>query len=178
MGRKLLIAAALATAASGLMASPAGAVDTLTPRNLDFGDQAVGSTSAPRTIELRISCALTQPVGPGGSPVCIGFGQADDPQVTGPFTMSADCAFPFASFAIGTTSLCNLQLRFQPTALGPQTGTFEFTRNFAIPETAELSGTGVPAPPPVVQPPAGTKKKKCKKGKKAKRKCKKKGKRS
>ena len=107
--------------------SPAGAV-SLTPATVDFGQVAVGSTSAPLQVEAANSSASPVPV--------------NSIAVTPPFSL--------VSNACGTVSLtanadCQLQVAFSPTQAGPVTGLLTLTDGAGV-QTVELSGNGAAAP--------------------------------
>jgi hypothetical protein len=106
----------------------AGGTVTLSPNIISFGQEAVGSTSAPLQIAAGNSGTAAIPI----------TGLA----VTGPFAIAGD--------ACGTVSLapesdCQIQVSFKPAQPGPATGTLTLTDGAGT-QTVDLNGTGLSAP--------------------------------
>lgn len=122
--------------------SPSTPVATLNPSNgsvLAFGTQAenVESNSKPVTLTNTGTAALTV------TSISITAGNAN-------FTANNNCP---ASLPVGTTasSTCTINVLFDPTALGPLTGTLTVKTNDPTnpTQTISLTGTGVPSGPAV-----------------------------
>jgi Ca2+-binding RTX toxin-like protein len=107
-------------------APAAQAVITL-PATTDFGLRRVGTV---RTQSVRLANT-------GNAPLTIGTFTT-----TGAFTVTrGNCPAAPATLAAGRS--CNLSVSFQPTAVGPATGTLTVTGNAAnSPRTVALTGTG------------------------------------
>jgi uncharacterized repeat protein (TIGR03803 family) len=100
---------------------------TLTPPSVNFSNQALNQTSAPKGVGLKNS---------GTSLLVVG-----GVTITGSgFAISADTCSG-ATLRIG--KLCKVSITFTPTVPGKVTGTLAFTDNASnSPQTAPLSGTG------------------------------------
>jgi FG-GAP-like repeat/Abnormal spindle-like microcephaly-assoc'd, ASPM-SPD-2-Hydin/FG-GAP repeat len=97
---------------------------TLTPSTLTFATQLVGTPSAEQT------AALTNT---GDQAVSI-----SGISITGPFSETNNC-----SSSLGILASCQIQVEFQPTAIGPVTGTLSISDDAASsPQKAGLQGTG------------------------------------
>lgn len=99
---------------------------TATPAaGLTFGNQAVGTTSAPQQVLVTNT---------GGIPLQIGA-----VTVTGDFTEGGTCS----EESIAPGNACILEVRFAPTVTGPQSGTLTIPGNLPDGQiTVPLSGTG------------------------------------
>ena len=157
-----LIAAA-ACAALLVPASPASADRFLTPASHDFGQHAMGATSAPKDFTLRVTCIMDML----GN--CTGAFDPTYPNVsvTGDYSETNTCPKPtdLIPFMPGDTlggNSCTITVRFTPTGTGVRSGVLS-----AGNRTSALTGRGPDPPPPPPAPTTTTKKKK---------KCKKKGK--
>jgi len=154
--------------------SAAGANQSLTPFNRNFGDVKVGATSSPFVFRLTALCDddpaayfyQCQNVG-GDPPLPVSI------SVSNGFTQTNDCPPTLSRAGIGTepvTSVCTITVRFAPSAERSIDGLLR-TGTTAENPFAAISGTGV-------VPGASAKKKKCKKKKQGaaakKRKCKRK----
>lgn len=103
---------------------------TVSPTSLAFGNQATGTTSAPKKVTLT-STGTTNLAFSG-----INFTGAD----AGDFAQTDNCP---SSMAPGTK--CTINVTFTPAALGPRAATLNVNDNAASsPQTVALSGTGVP----------------------------------
>ena len=105
---------------------------SLTPSSVTFQDQVVGTTSAPQALTLTNN---------GGAPLAITSitVSGDFQRLTGAI---GDC-----TNALAQGSSCTIRVTFTPTALGTRNGTVTVTDNAAnSPQTASLSGNGVPPP--------------------------------
>lgn len=137
---------AITTCVTGLLlvmtTGPAGAA-TLAPGSADFGNQAVGTVSAPKAFTLSL----------GSDPLF-------SPGITinGPFRQTNNCP---ALLAPLVASSCTINVTFAPTAAGAQNGTLSSTSVLVGAPTAALTGTGTGS--------AATAAKQCKKGKKKKK---------
>jgi len=144
--------AVLTAAALAIVPASASAV-TLTPSSADYGNQAVGTTSAPKTFTIALEAG--------------DFAFLTDVSVSGNFAQTNDCGL-LISF---TDSACTINVTFTPSALGPRQGVLKGDAMMFGGLTATLQGTGVPAPVPPAAPAtaqAATPIKKCKR-KKAKK---------
>jgi len=111
-------------------------VAALTPLELSFAPQAVGTASPPQTVHLDNE---------GGTALHI-FAIA----ASGDFSVSSDCP---AVIANGTTG-CELQVVFRPGATGSRLGSVMVSDDSPqppSPQTVALSGTGSPASAPALQ---------------------------
>ena len=176
--RMSLCAAAIAGA---LIVVPSAAASTTdSPTNLNFGSQQVGSTSAPQTVAVTVTCttSISFP-----TDLCIVPGIfIPPPNLTGnagDFPQTNTCGAGITNSTLSPL-VCAFTVRFKPTNAGPRTAT--------LVTGTELLGT---APAPVTLNGAGlsnpgsggtgstTGKKKCKKkprstAQTAKKRCKKK----
>ena len=110
-----------------------GALALLSAATLNWGDQALGSSSPPQTLTLQ---------NPGNIPLALG-----SLAVSGPFTLTNGCG---SSLAAGAQ--CALQVQFAPLAPGPATGALALADNApGSPHVVALAGTGLG---PVAQPAA------------------------
>ncbi|MCX7061836.1 MAG: choice-of-anchor D domain-containing protein [Gammaproteobacteria bacterium] len=94
------------------------------PSSLAFGNQAVGSTSAARTLTLTNS---------GTDPLTISFIGA-----SGDFTASPNCPTVLAASAS-----CSIAVQFRPSLQGPRSGAVSILSNAPTsPNSVQLTGTG------------------------------------
>jgi hypothetical protein len=117
---------------TGIGNSPA--TDTLTPSNLTFGQQLVGTTSAVQQVTLSNA---------GDVPLTLIAASV----TSGDFTAANACGTSLAAH-----SSCAINVAFVPTATGVRTGTLQVTDQFRT-QTVALAGTGV-APAGVSLSPA------------------------
>jgi hypothetical protein len=168
--------AGLAAVAAGLLAlSPAlaAANSDVAPTTLTFGgSQPVGTTSAPQTATVTVSCTTSF------MSVCIVPGTfVTMASTTGDFAQTNTCGNGLSS-----PNSCVFTVTFKPTAPGLRTGTLAtgFDATGSSPSSVTLTGAGVPAPSTGGSGGSGTTgaKKKCKKkhksGAQIAKKCKKK----
>ena len=101
------------------------AAANVSPNSLSFSGQNVGTSSAPQTVTLTNPGSVALSV----SNVAISSG----------WTQGNDC-LP----SVAANFSCTVEISFQPTALGPQTGSLTVT-DYAgnSPQTVNLSGTGL-----------------------------------
>lgn len=101
---------------------------TLSPSPLNFGSQAVGSTSSPSQVTLTNI----------GSNTITGI----TPSVTGDFLVSSnDCPTPAHTLAAHAS--CTILVEFKPTASGARTGTLSVaSSDYFSPASIALNGTG------------------------------------
>jgi hypothetical protein len=119
---------------TGLPPTP---VATLSPTSLTFGNQIVGTTSAPQTLTLTNS-------GTGSL-------QVASIAASGDFGQTNNCP---SSLGIGSS--CIINVTFTPSAAGSRSGAVSVTDNAAgSPHTATLAGTGVP-PLQILRPTTAT----------------------
>jgi hypothetical protein len=124
-GRRGVLLFATATVAVLGTAGTAGAA-TITETDLDFGNQNLGTISAPQVLNVAPGqICLGPPIGCFPSP----FDTVDGIGVTGPFAQTNTCIL-FAP--------CTITITHVPTAAGPSVGTLT-----ADSDTVNLRGTGV-----------------------------------
>ncbi len=108
-----------------LTVTPAPEV-TLSPASLNFGNEAINTTSAAKTVTLKNTGAATLNI--SGIAASANFGVS-----------STTCG---ATLTVGKT--CKVSVTFTPTQLGVVTGTISFTDDaLNSPQTVSLSGTGI-----------------------------------
>jgi hypothetical protein len=141
MRRKILLAG-LAAVVAGVLALPPGAsADTSAgPTNLTFpGNQTVGTTSAPRTVFVQVTCTL-EVIGCNIQGV-----YQRSPVITGDFAQTNTCPFTLTS-----PGSCTFSVTFTPTAIGVRTGTLDVGSDISLggaqPNNVSLTGSGVAAP--------------------------------
>jgi hypothetical protein len=102
---------------------------SISPSSYTFGNQVIGTTSAPQTATLTN-------VGAAGLMVT-------DVVASGDFAETNTCV---ASSPIAANGTCSVSVTFTPTATGTRTGSLAITDNATIrPQTVTLTGTGVGA---------------------------------
>jgi hypothetical protein len=107
---------------------PTATTVTLTPASLNFGDQAVDTSSAAKTVTLKNTGTATLDI--SGIALTVGTN----------FTISSKTCG--STLAVNKT--CKVSVTFTPTALGALSDTLSFTDNASgSPQTVSLSGTGV-----------------------------------
>ncbi len=110
-------------AAAWRPAVPAPAV-TLSPGNLTFNSQVVGSTSAPLTVSLTNTSSADLTI--------------SDIAASGDFTQTNNCGS-----SVATGASCTISVSFTPTALGPRSGAVTIMDSVdGSPHGIYLSGTG------------------------------------
>jgi Big-like domain-containing protein/ASPM-SPD-2-Hydin domain-containing protein/beta-propeller repeat-containing protein len=108
---------------------------TLTPASINFGSQAVGTTSAAQLGTVTNS---------GGAPLTL-----SNVTLTGPFTMTPTTC----GATVAANSSCTYTFKFAPTVAGPASGTLTAATNAAGGSLAVgLNGTGVTGAVPQAQP--------------------------
>ena len=101
-----------------------GAVLTTTPTSVSFGNQAINTTSATRTVQLRNT---------GDSLLAI-----SSIATSGEFARTGNCV------TLVPQQTCLVSVSFSPTSIGPKTGTLTITDNApGSPHVVPLSGVGV-----------------------------------
>jgi hypothetical protein len=175
---RMALPAVLAVAALGVVAPTAGANSSVAPTSITFAsNQTVGTTSAPQTTTVTVSCSFE-----------IGFCLIPGSFVTGPVIAGDSGDFAQTNTCgTGVTSpgSCTFSVTFHPTATGVRTGTLTTGVDVtgSSPSDVSLTGSGVAAPAPTPATPTTTatgqraaalKKCKKKKSKQARKKCKKK----
>jgi hypothetical protein len=111
-----------------LMAALQGPAVTLSPSNLSFGNQPVGTASAPQTVTLTNS---------GGATLAISSISVTGTN-SGDFSQTNTCG---SSVAIGAS--CAISVTFSPTAAGSRSAMVTITDNAGgSPQTVPLTGTG------------------------------------
>ncbi|HEX2119631.1 MAG TPA: choice-of-anchor D domain-containing protein [Acidimicrobiales bacterium] len=140
-------AGALATAlvvTAGLVPATAGAQATITPALIDFGAQALGTTSPPRLIEL---------VNRGAQPFFVNRSELNSGPDNADFVATKDGC---TGATLGPGETCSVELAFRPTTAGPTSQTFGFDVSGAEYETLgervavmTVNGTGTGTTPPV-----------------------------
>jgi hypothetical protein len=123
---------------SGGAAGAQGSVASLSPGNLTFAGQNVGTTSVAQTVTLTNKATATAPL------------SITSIAASGDFAQTNNCP---SSLAVGAS--CTINVTFTPTAAGTRTGTLTVNDNAAgSPHTVSLSGTGVAPAPAVSLSPA------------------------
>jgi hypothetical protein len=113
-------------------------VAALSRNAIEFGNQVVGTTSAPVAVTLS---------DPGSAPLAL-----LDNVISGPFTKSDTCIAP-TKLPVG--GQCTINVRFAPTAQGSATGSLTlFSILRTSPQIVALSGTGMPPGPLVLLSPS------------------------
>ncbi|HLX84070.1 MAG TPA: choice-of-anchor D domain-containing protein [Terriglobales bacterium] len=105
---------------------PSVSTVSISPTSLSFGNVAINSTSAAKTVTLKNSGSTTLDIS----------------------SITASTHFAVSSNTCGATlasgKTCKISVTFTPTQLGPLTGTLSFTDNAAgSPQTVPLSGAGI-----------------------------------
>jgi YVTN family beta-propeller protein len=114
-------------AAYAFMVIPATTV-TLTPASLAFGNQAIDSTSAAKSVTLKNTGTATLSIG------SIAITSGSD------FTISANTC----GATLAADKTCKVSVDFAPTQLGAATSTLSFTDDASgSPQTVPLTGTGI-----------------------------------
>jgi len=117
-------ATATATASATPTATPTPAALSISPRNLKFGAQRLGTTSSAKT--LKVTNASSVPA------------QITGMSVAGDFAQTNTCAASLAAHAT-----CTISVTFKPTATGKRTGNIPLHDNAAnSPQMVDLSGKG------------------------------------
>jgi hypothetical protein len=102
-----------------------GPVATLSATSLNFGNQAVGTTSAPKSLDLSNS---------GNAPLTI-----SSITISGNYAQTNNCVSPLAASAY-----CTINITFTPTGVGGRGGTLTIVDSApGSPRTVALTGTGV-----------------------------------
>lgn len=123
--RRAPIAIGLSLALAAATTGSAGAA-TLAPTSADFGNQAVGSVSAPKTFTVTaglLDLALPLTV-----------------STSGDFKQTNNCP---ATLGFLLTSSCTVNVTFGPTAQGDRAGTLSTTTLIVGGPSAALRGTGI-----------------------------------
>jgi hypothetical protein len=106
-----------------------GAQTTLSATSLNFGNEAVGSTSAMQWVKLTNNQTTALSI----TSLVASSGYALDP--------TTSCS---TSSTVGSNAYCVLAIRFEPTALGSTPGSITISTNAGnSPQTVTLSGTGI-----------------------------------
>jgi hypothetical protein len=122
MMRRATLAIGLALALAGVASAPAGAA-TISPATANFGNQPVGSVSAPRAFTLTPQLLDVLPL---------------TIATTGDFRQTNNCA-PVLQLISGP---CTISVTFAPTAAGSRSGTLSSTALILGGPSSQLSGTG------------------------------------
>jgi len=104
-----------------------GTVVKLSPTNLDFGDQRVGTISRPQTVRLTNTGSTSLSIG-GIAIVGNNFGD---------FVETTTCGS-----SVPANSSCAIDVRFRPTAEGERTASVKVRHNGGGAEAVNLTGTG------------------------------------
>jgi hypothetical protein len=116
------------TLTSSLSGTGTGPVDGLSPTNLSFGSQPVGTTSAAQTVTLTNS---------GNAPLSI-TSLAITGNNASDFAQTNNCGS-----SVGAGANCKVRVTFTPSASGSRTASIIFADNASgSPQTVSLSGTG------------------------------------
>lgn len=124
--RRIALGSCLAAAVVAAVGSSAASAATLTPSSANFGSQAVGSTSAPRSFTLTPEVLDVLPL---------------TIATTGDFSQTNNCQAALQFVGGG----CNINVSFKPTATGNRSGTLSTTTTVVGGPTASLSGLGTDA---------------------------------
>jgi hypothetical protein len=145
MTRRILL---LSLALLALTPATASAYRYWTPTTLDFGSQAVGTTSAGKTATFNLQCSY-DPMNPA---TCTGDTVVDPTAtVTGPFSQTNACMNPMVAMNPAVPVQCTVTVKFSPTTPCPATGSVTIG-GAALP----LTGTGLstsPCEPVTSNPP-------------------------
>ena len=146
--RKATLLAAFASLSLAATASAQSASVTMTPNNLDFGQQNVGTTSAPRQVTVSVPCLFVLDLGTYGGRICTAPGQLNGIATTGDFQESNGCVLPINnSSTTGEVITCNVAVTFTPTAAGLSEGALKLGSGFSPDAySVPLAGTGVIPP--------------------------------
>jgi hypothetical protein len=107
---------------------------SVNPTSLSFGNQVLGSSSAPQVVTVSNTGNLAVTI--------------SSILTTGDFARTTNCPVSPASFAVGTS--CSIWVTFTPTATGPRSGTLTITSDAnGSPHVVTLSGNGYVATPGV-----------------------------
>ena len=102
----------------------------VSPASVDFGSQAIGSTSGAKSVTLTNN---------GGAPLAVTSASIGGTNA-GDFSVSADAC---SGTNVAPGSSCAVQLTFAPTATGARSATLSFVDGaFDSPQTVALSGNG------------------------------------
>lgn len=149
MLRKLALATATAALASISLAGTAGAAAvTTSPAAVDFGSQAVGTTSAPRNVQVDVPCLYVLDLGQYGGKSCTAPGKLEAAATTGDFAQSNACPLPITnSSTSGEVVTCTIAVTFTPSAAGARSGALNLTSyGDADAYVVPLAGTGTTLP--------------------------------
>jgi hypothetical protein len=160
--RRKILLAALAAVLAGLLALPpaASANTSASPTILVFGNQAVGTTSAPQTVTVDATCTVFMGSTCIAPPAFLTTGIIYVPPpgfFVGDFAQTNDCG----AGILNSPGSCEFNVTFSPKATGTRTATLEvgvdFSSGSTQPDPITLAGTGVaPPPPPGPTPTAPT----------------------
>src|SRR6266545_4114372 len=112
---RAVLVAALTVGLLGLMASPAGATQTITPSSWNFGTLPVGATSAPKSFTLTVACT------PNGDMFPCAFSDFLTPAIstTGDYAVVGDdCPTNMTAGVGDANDSCTITVTFGPTATG------------------------------------------------------------
>lgn len=154
MNMKRKLGMAFCTAALGSLALTASASAdgpiTLTPGDIAFGNQAVGTTSAAQTMTLSVPCHYVLDLGQYGGKSCSAPGKVEAIEATGDYSVTHNCPLPINNDSIdGSVVTCTINVYFTPGSNGERTAEVQLA-SWGQPNQyrAALTGTGfTPAPP-------------------------------
>ena len=138
LAMKLVLLVTLAGVSFPVTAGVADPMVTLTPTTINFGNQALGTSSVPRRIAL----------------MNIGTAELTITRITVTEVNSADFSqthnCPVAPATLPAGASCSIDVIFKPSATGTETATLNVADNASgSPHSVELSGNGTPAAPGV-----------------------------
>jgi Abnormal spindle-like microcephaly-assoc'd, ASPM-SPD-2-Hydin len=123
------------TAELNVGASTPAPVASVSPVSIGFGNQAVGTTSAPHTVTVANT---------GNANVVIPIGGVTVTDSTDFKIASGGCASSTTSVTVAPGSSCTFAVSFAPASVGTFSATIDITDNAAgSPQTVALSGSGV-----------------------------------
>jgi conserved repeat domain len=121
-------------------ASPAA---TASPVAIDFGAQAIGTTTASRTVNLSNT---------GSAPLSIGSVAISNPAAGFAIVLNS-CS----GYVLPLGGACRVDVTFSPTSVGPSATTLTFTDNAPdSPQSVSLTGAGIIPPAPVASVAPGS----------------------
>lgn len=104
----------------------------VTPPSLSFGNQEIGTASAPQ--QVTVTNQLPGPM------------KLLSVSATGDFSETGSCSTSAPPFILQPGTSCTVNVTFTPSMIGPETGALSIDNNTNGMSTVALSGTGLPHP--------------------------------